>query len=136
MEEKKRLEGKQMMKSNLWKQRRAKDGRLISIWKELRIECGDTRRMEEGRKPSRVEEDGKAADMEDPWLEELCLSEAERTKLLELEQWHLTHKDQKSEMKDTTPQQEGISSPQEDCSNCPAITSTSRDRNNTNNKNV
>ena len=54
MEEKKRLEGKQMMKSNLWKQRREKDGRLISIWKELRIECGDNRRMEEGREPRKV----------------------------------------------------------------------------------
>ena len=57
--------------------------------------------MEEGRKPSRVEEDGKAADMEDPWLEELCLSDTERTKLMELEQWHQTHMDQKSDRSDT-----------------------------------
>ena len=86
MEEKRRLEGKQMMKSNLWKQRREKDGRLINIWQELKTECGENRRMEEGNEPSRVERDGKAADLENPWLEELILTESERTKLMELEQ--------------------------------------------------
>ena len=121
-----------MIKSNLWKQRREKDGRLISIWKELRIECGDTRSMAEGRKPSRVEEDGKAADMEDPWLEELCLTETERTKLMELEQWQQTHKDQKTANKsDTIVQPPGTSSPQEIGSNSPALTSTSRNSTNT-----
>ena len=47
MEEKKRLEGKQMMKYNLWIQRRETDGKLIGIWKKLWIECGNTTGVEE-----------------------------------------------------------------------------------------
>ena len=38
LEESRRLEGKQKMKSGLWKQRREKDGRLVEIWKEFRKE--------------------------------------------------------------------------------------------------
>ena len=36
MENKKRLEGTKMMKSNLWKQRREQDGRLATVWKEIK----------------------------------------------------------------------------------------------------
>ena len=36
LEEEKRLKGKQMMKSNLWKQRREQDGRLVNTWNVMR----------------------------------------------------------------------------------------------------
>ena len=89
MEEQRRLEGKQRMKSNLWKQRREHYGKLVSIWKELKTECETNNRIEAAHEPSSGEGDGKAAVLEDPWLEELSLTEAERTKLMELEQWYL-----------------------------------------------
>ena len=33
--EKRRLEGKQKLKSGFWKQRREKDGRIVEVWREL-----------------------------------------------------------------------------------------------------
>ena len=35
LEEKKKLEGKLRMRSELWRQRREKDGKLLSVWKEV-----------------------------------------------------------------------------------------------------
>ena len=64
--------GKIAMRSRLWRQRREKDGRLVDVWKE-------SRRMLED--PNPVEDD------EDPWLEELDLTDEERAALEDLEKW-------------------------------------------------
>ena len=70
--------------------------------------------------------------MEDPWLEKFSLTETERAKLMELEQWNQTHIDQKTSNKsDTSFQPPGTFSPQEIGSNSQVKTSTSRDNTNT-----
>ena len=78
MEEKTRLEGKQRMKSNLWKQRREHDGRLVSIFKSLRNECEKENLLEHipleiGNDPE-SRRDGKEGVEEDPRLEDLKLT--------------------------------------------------------------
>ena len=60
--------GRQAMRYRLWRQRREKDGRLVDIWKE-------TKKILEN---SSQEED-------DPWLEELDLTDEERSALQDLE---------------------------------------------------
>ena len=82
MEEKKRLEGKQKMKSDLWKQRREKDGRLVCVWKSVKQKEEDDETNKEQRHSSLQE------GTEDPWLEEIVLTQTERKKLSELEQWY------------------------------------------------
>ena len=66
------------MRSELWRQRREKDGKLVKVRKEIA-----------------KKHQGMAADqpetilMEDAtWLEELTLTELERHKLMELETWY------------------------------------------------
>ena len=78
------------MKSNLWKQRREQDGRLVSIWKELKAEKETNSKWDGNQKSSHEEEERSTEDIEDPWLEDINLTEAERSKLMELEQWYLT----------------------------------------------
>ena len=90
MEEKTRLEGKQRMNSNLRKQRREQDGRLVSIWKELKAEEETNNKGDGNQKSCQEEEERSTEDIEDPWLEDINLTEAERSKLMELEQWYLT----------------------------------------------
>ena len=64
------------------KQRREKDGRLVSIFKDLKTECEKYNLIETQQETSSKEgRDGKEGDMEDPWLEELKLTEAEKPSL-------------------------------------------------------
>ena len=92
---KKRLEGTKLMKSNLWKQRREQDGRLVTVWKEIkkkRKEDGTEENQPKGRQGTSPQEEQEPIPQEDTsngdlWLEELILTEAERIKLLELEHW-------------------------------------------------
>jgi hypothetical protein len=78
LEEKKRLEGKQKMKSDLWKQRRERDGRLVTVWKEIKNKTDITLDTSSQHSyPSQVEEDH--------WMEEITLTDQERIKLEEFE---------------------------------------------------
>ena len=108
------------MLSNLWRQRRETDGRLIEIWKEVGNACttsGDGK-LEGGNVPSSSGKEGNAGGLEDL---DLCLSEDERENLQKLEQWYLKNKD--NMRPDTTSHHQGTSYQQEDCSNSPAGTS-------------
>ena len=89
-EGKKKLKGIQMMKSNLWKQRREKDGHLVAVWKTVQTnEVMDT-------KNSNPDKTSLVEDGDDKWLEEITLTDMERRKLEELERCHI-------EMVRTTP---------------------------------
>ena len=60
MENKKRLEGTKLMKSNLWKQRREQDGRLVTVWKEIkkkRKEDGTEENQPKGRQGTSPQEE-------------------------------------------------------------------------------
>ena len=90
-----------MMKSNLWKQRREQDGRLATVWKEIKKKKEDVteENQPKGIPGTSPQEESESIPQEDPsngdqWLEELTLTEAERIKLLELEQWWLETSDQ------------------------------------------
>ena len=97
------------MKSNLWKQRREHDGRLVSIFKNLKTECEkenllENNSLEIGNDPE-SRRDGKEGGVEDPWLEDLKLTEDERTKLTELDNWALeTNRDQDRQQENFQPQ--------------------------------
>ena len=86
MENKKRLEGTKLMKSNLWKQRREQDGRLVTVWKEIKKKEDVTERNQPkgipGTSPQEEPETSLQVDPRngDQWLEELILTEAERRK--------------------------------------------------------
>ena len=110
MEEKKRLEGKQRMLSNLWKQRRETDGRLIEIWKEVGVACRTSRdgKSEGGNVPSSSEKEGNEVGLEDM---DQYLAEDERENLQQLEQWYLENKDKLRP--DTTTHHQGTSNQQE-----------------------
>ena len=75
------------MKSDLWKQRREKDGRLVTVWKSVKqLEEKYGAEISKEQKHSRLEEE----QGDDPFLEEMVLTDIERRKLMELKQWHLT----------------------------------------------
>ena len=83
LEEKKKLEGKLRMRSELWRQRREKDGKLIKVWKEV---AKKHQEVATGQQETIQQED--TTWLEDTvWLEELTLTEQERHKLTELETW-------------------------------------------------
>ena len=83
LEEKKKLDGKLKMRSELWKQRREKDGKLVRVWKEMKKETDRTLDIRGNNSHSSHAED-------DPWMEEITLTDQERTKLEELEKWYQT----------------------------------------------
>ena len=96
MESRKRLEGISLMKSNMWKQRREKDGRLVTVCKEIKRKMTEEEGIKEdqpqGRQETSQEEDQETSlqineDMEDNWLAELLLTEDDRRKLKEMEDW-------------------------------------------------
>ena len=74
LEDEKMKAGKLKMRSELWRQRRGKDGRLVRVWKEV----------EKSRENSCLVEH------EDPWMEEFIFTVEERTALQELENWYQT----------------------------------------------
>ena len=96
LESRKRLEGISLMKSNMWKQRREKDGRLVTVCKEIKRKMTEEEGIKEdqpqGRQETSQEEDQETSlqineDMEDNWLAELLLTEDDRRKLKEMEDW-------------------------------------------------
>ena len=69
LEEEKKKARRQAIRSQLWRQRRKKDGKLIEVWK-------DTKKS--------LEEPDLDEDDDDPWLVELLLSDEERAALQQL----------------------------------------------------
>jgi hypothetical protein len=61
------------MRSELRRQRREKDRRLVKVWKEMKKVWKETSHEEE----------------DDPWMEELVQTDEERAALQELEKWYL-----------------------------------------------
>ena len=61
------------MRSELWRQRREKDRRLVKVWKEMKQVWKETSHEEE----------------DDPLMEELVLTDEERAALQELEKWYV-----------------------------------------------
>ena len=68
LETERKMAGRDKMRSALWRQRREKDGTLIEVWKNIRMEKDKT-----------------SLEEEDKWMEELTLSEEERAALEALE---------------------------------------------------
>ena len=92
MENLKREKGKHQMRSMLWKQRREKDGKLVTVLKKIEIEL----KPNEGEKDENLQKDGK--ENEDQWLEELILTDHERALLTELEmQYNSPNESQRNE---------------------------------------
>ena len=82
LEDKNKMEVKFRMRSELWRQRREKDGKLVMVWKE--INQIHQQMVQESPKTSLME------DANDQLLEELILTDMERQKLQELETWYST----------------------------------------------
>ena len=71
LETERKMAGKNKMRSDLWKQRREKDGNLVRVWKALT--------------PHEETPDLSSLEEEDKWMEELTLSDDERRALEALE---------------------------------------------------
>ena len=92
LEEEQRLKGKQKMMSNLWKQRREADGRLVTTWNVMKKKLtGDQEEENSCMFASHEEGDDRTGTDTEPWEEEIVLSETERRKLTELEEWYAEH---------------------------------------------
>ena len=92
MEEEKRNAGRQAIRTQLWRQRREKDGRLVEVWSTSRksVEQEMTANLQLASShlvlpSSQVVQNEKY----DQWLLELTLSEEERTALQQLESRHV-----------------------------------------------
>ena len=83
LETERKLKGLQKMKSDLWKQRRHKDQMIRDSWMQVRR----TAEIEAVVTETSLDEE---AGFEEWWKEELTLTEEDRKKLQELEEWHRT----------------------------------------------
>ena len=75
LEDKRTLEGKLKMKTELWRQRREKDGKLVMVW----------RNMKEETEPENTIDNLGPEKGQDYWMEEIVLTVIERKALQELE---------------------------------------------------
>ena len=86
MEEEKRLKGKQRMLSNLWKQRREKDGKLVDVLRKVgRLQTETEKKETPKRKEESSQVEEQPTEDERDWQEEMTLTKEERDQLEELE---------------------------------------------------
>ena len=76
MENEKEKAGKLAMRSKLWRHRREKDGKLVEIWRQAK---------------ETLDRDLAENEDDDPWIEDIILTDEERRNLQQLEFWYVPH---------------------------------------------